>query len=196
VQPLVEVRAPFNLSRWELDDLSRGAEEVELGPLRTAALEAARFEEHTVYRGLADAGIQGIIARSDQRPLVLPTEVHAIPERITTALIHLSDAGVDGPYLLVLGPSEYRAVSGESNGYPLRKQLQSLVGHAPVYSPGLEGALLVSMRGGDFRLTLGVDYSIGFDRVEGDAVHLFVTETFTFLVVGPEAVVVLEPGAR
>lgn len=195
VLPLVELRLPFRMDLWELDNLSRGAADVDLTPVRDAALEAARFEERAVYRGLPQAGIHGIIAASVHRPIPFSSEPEMIADAVANGLIHLSDAGVEGPYLIVLGESAYRLVARETDGYPLRKQLQGLVGHAPLYSPGLEGGLLVSTRGGDFRLSLGVDLSVGFDHADGKTIHLFLTESFTFRVTGPEAVVTLEPTA-
>jgi len=191
VQPLVEFRVPFTVSRWELDNLDRGAPEVDLDPVRKAAWTAARFEERAIYHGLPEARAQGLLGSAELAPLALPNDVEQLPEQIATGLMRLADAGVDGPYLLVLGDQEFRAVAGTAGGYPLRESLIGLVGHAPVYSPGLEGALLVSTRGGDFRLTLGVDLSIGFDHAEGDDVHLYLTESFAFSVLGPEAHVVL-----
>lgn len=194
VQPLVELRVPFELSRWELDDLSRGAQAVDLEPVNAAASSAAQFEERAIYSGLAEAAIEGICQRPRHPTLELPSDAQAIPDSVTMAQIRLTDAGVEGPYLLVLGDSEYRAVAGEVGGYPVRQQLEALLGRTPIYSPGLEGGLLVSTRGGDFQLTLGVDLSIGFDRAEGDHLHLFVTESFAFRIIGPEAVVVLTRG--
>ncbi|MCX4247145.1 family 1 encapsulin nanocompartment shell protein [Paraliomyxa miuraensis] len=193
ILPLVELRVPFMVGRWELDDLARGARAVDLGPVRAAAASAARFEERAIYAGLPDAGIQGILqTRPLHPPLAWPTDVYAIPDRVVMAQIRLTNTGIEGPTMLVLGDAEYRAVAGEVGGYPVRQQLEALVGRAPVYSPGLEGGMLVSTRGGDFELTLGVDLSIGFDRVERDHVHLFITETFAFRILDPEAVVVLE----
>lgn len=193
VQPLVELRIPFIVSRWELDDLARGAHHVDLAPVRAAAASAAHFEERAIYGGLAEAGIRGLLQRPHHPALEWPADVPEISDCVAMAQIQLIDAGIEGPTMLVLGDAEYRAVAaGEVGTYPLRQQIEALVGRAPVYSPGLEGGLLVSIRGGDFELTLGVDLSIGFDRVEGDHVHLFITETFAFRIFSAEAIVVLE----
>ena len=42
---------------------------------------------------------------------------------------------------------------------------------------------------GDFELTLGQDVSVGFEQQEGQKVRLFMTESFTFRVIEPQAVV-------
>jgi uncharacterized linocin/CFP29 family protein len=46
-----------------------------------------------------------------------------------------------------------------------------------------------SQRGGDAELTLGRDMSIGYHSHDERTVRLYFTESFTFRVVGPEAVV-------
>jgi uncharacterized linocin/CFP29 family protein len=196
VQPLVEIRVPFELQRSELDDLTRGAREINLDPVRKAALEAAAFEERVIYEGLEGTGIAGIVASSEHEALAVPRELDALPERVADGMLALQRAGVEGPYLLMLGTQEYSAVAGETGAYPLRKRLSALVGEAPVHSPALEGALLVSKRGGDFRFTLGVDFSVGYAHEDGEVVKLYITESFTFQLTGPEAVVALQrPGA-
>jgi uncharacterized linocin/CFP29 family protein len=192
VLPLIEFRVPFALDKWEVDNISRGGDDVDLGPLRAAAREAARFEESVVYRGLPETPMSGLAANSEHPALQLPDGAHGLPDVVAIALMRLADAGVDGPHLLVLGDREYRTVAGDAEGYPTRKRLAGLVGSAPVYSPGLEGALVVSRRGGDFRLDLGVDMAIGFDHADATAVHLYMTESFAFRVTGPEAVIRLD----
>ena len=57
--------------------------------------------------------------------------------------------------------------------------------------PALEGALLLSVRGGDFELTVGQDLSIGYAYHEKHKVELFLTESFTFRVLEPTAAVPL-----
>src|SRR6056297_2491968 len=56
VKPLLETRVKFNLDRWELDNLLRGAEDVELEPLEKAAEELALFEENVLFYGNKQAG--------------------------------------------------------------------------------------------------------------------------------------------
>jgi uncharacterized linocin/CFP29 family protein len=192
VLPLVEMRVAFTVSQAELDNLERGADAVDHDPVREAALAAANFEERAIFHGLEAAGMRGMIAATEHPPVALgDSGIEALSDRVAAALIRLLETGVEGPYLLVLGEKLYRAVSGDVGAYPLRQALAKLVGTPPLFSPGLDGGLLVSTRGGDFELTLGIDMSIGFDRAEGDTVHLFLTETFAFRVLGGEALVVL-----
>ncbi len=58
-------------------------------------------------------------------------------------------------------------------------------------NPNITDSYLVSARGGDFRLILGQDMSIGFDSADTEKVKLYFTESFTFRVLEPNAVVIL-----
>jgi uncharacterized linocin/CFP29 family protein len=191
VLPLIELRVPFAISLSELDNLARGAADIDLEPVSAAAHEAARFEERAIYQGFAAAGIVGLRETSEHEVIALGSATPGeILDAVIKALVVLHDAGVTGPHELVLGPKLYQRVLGDNSTYPVGQQLTKLLGRPPIYSPVLDGAgLLVSSRGGDFELTLGQDMSIGYERHEGDTVHLFVLESFTFRVLGPEAIV-------
>ena len=54
--PLVELRADFTISRAELDDLERGADDIDLGPLDEAAKQIAHAENVAVFHGWLEAG--------------------------------------------------------------------------------------------------------------------------------------------
>ena len=60
-----------------------------------------------------------------------------------------------------------------------------------VRAPGVEGALVLSMRGGDFLFESGQDLSIGYDGHDADAVRLYLEESFSFRVATDEAAVAL-----
>lgn len=187
VRPLVEARVPFRLSLWELDNLERGAPEVDLGPVVEAAHALARFEERAIYHGLPGANIEGLHA-TKPTPKTLPESPADVLEAVARSMIELSDAGVEGPYILVLSEGVFSRLASSTDGYPVLRQVEELLGAPPVFSSGVDGAVLVSTRGGDFVLCLGVDASIGFERVEEGHVHLYLTESFTFDVPGAEAV--------
>jgi uncharacterized linocin/CFP29 family protein len=56
-----------------------------------------------------------------------------------------------------------------------------------VATPAIDGALLLSGRGGDYELRLGQDLSIGYLSHDADSVHLYFTESFTFAAYTTEA---------
>lgn len=192
-QALVELRVPFELSRQTLDDVERGSDDPDLQPLKDAARKIAYAEDRAVFDGYPAAGIQGIRAGADHT-MSLPADIKRYPAVVAQALSQLRLAGVNGPYLLVLGEKAFATVSGASDeGYPLLKHIQPLLGGDIVWAPGIEGGVLLSARGGDFSLHLGQDVSIGYQSHTDSVVHLYLQESFTFRLLAPEAAVALMP---
>ena len=60
-----------------------------------------------------------------------------------------------------------------------------------VWAPAVNGAVVVSLRGGDFELTIGRDLSIAYQSHTDTMVRLFFVETMAFRVLTPEAAVAL-----
>ena len=191
VQPLVETRAVFELGLWELDNLARGAKDVDLGPAERAACELATFEDRAVFQGFAAGGVTGLCSVSDIDPIPLEFETEDFAAAVGEASFALRDHGVGGPYALVLGPEASRWLDAQSCGYPLRRQIAGIFEGDIVYSPMVEGGVLVSQRGGDFELTLGQDVALGYESHQNGSVRMFLTESFTFRILDPAAAVVL-----
>jgi uncharacterized linocin/CFP29 family protein len=195
VLAVVELRADFSLDRAELRDADRGAEDVDLGPLDTAARRIATAENRAVFHGWEAAGITGIAQASSHESLALGENCELYPRHVATAVEALLSAGVEGPYGLALGPAAYRRVlqTAEHGGYPLLEHLRKIIGGPLVWSPGVDGAVVVSLRGGDFLFACGEDLSIGYDSHDADRVNLYLIESFTFRVVEEDAAVTLTP---
>jgi len=192
VLPLVELRAPFQLARAELQDADRGADDVDLAPLDAAAHRIASAENAAVFHGWQDA-ITGIAAASPYEQATLG-KAAGYPGRIAQAVEQLLSSGVGGPYGLALGPAEYRAaVGGSESGYPVADHLAKILDGPIVWTPGVEGAVVVSLRGGDFVFESGEDLSIGYESHDGETVSLYLEESFSFHVATPEAAVALQP---
>ena len=79
----------------------------------------------------------------------------------------------------------------EHGGLVVFDHLRQILGGPIVWSPGVRGAVVVSMRGGDFLLESGEDLSIGYDHHDADNVHLYLVESFSFRVASADAAVVL-----
>jgi uncharacterized linocin/CFP29 family protein len=108
---------------------------------------------------------------------------------VTRGLIQLDDAAVGGPYALLLGSTPYRRLAAVSSSYPPYQHLSRLLGGPVLHARVLDGGLLVSLRGGDFRLSVGQDAAIGYGRHDAERIELYFLESFTFLVLSPEAIV-------
>jgi uncharacterized linocin/CFP29 family protein len=195
VLSVVELRSAFTVSRSELEDADRGALDVDLVDLGAAARRIALAENIAVFDGWEEAGVVGIKAASPHPPVPLPSTFAEYPTHVAQGVEVLLRAGVTGPYGLALGPSAYTGVveSTEHGGLVVFDHLRSILSGPIVRTPGLEGAIVVSLRGGDFLFESGQDLSVGYDHHDADAVHLYVEESFTFAVSGPEAAVALGP---
>ena len=114
-------------------------------------------------------------------------------ESVAKGVEVLLEAGIGGPYGLALGPACYTGVieSTEHGGYLVFDHLRKIVGGPIVRAPGVEGALVLSMRGGDFLFESGQDLSIGYDSHDSEVVKLYFEESLSFRVATAEAAVAL-----
>jgi uncharacterized linocin/CFP29 family protein len=195
VLAIVELRAPFVVARDELRDADRGAEDVDLAALDAAAHRIATAENRAVFHGWEAAGITGIAQATTQEPIALGDDCDVYPRHVARAVEALLQAGIAGPYGLALGPEAYTRVqeTTEHGGYPLFDHLRKIIGGPLAWAPGVDGAVVVSQRGGDFLFDCGEDLSIGYDAHDAENVDLYFVESFTFRVATPEAAVALSP---
>jgi uncharacterized linocin/CFP29 family protein len=57
----------------------------------------------------------------------------------------------------------------------------------------VRGAVVLSLRGGDFVFDAGQDLSIGYDSYDSEVVRLYLEESFSFHVATADAAVALKP---
>ena len=190
-QPLVELRVPIRLPIAELDSIARGAPDPDLRPVVAAAEKLAHVEDSAIFNGLPAAGIEGIIPASPHHVHKLPPDVTHLPRAILTARETLRQAGVSGPYALVLDAAyTAQVLAAAEDGYPLAKRLTDQVLDGPlIRAEAIEGGVLLSVRGGDYELTVGQDLSIGYAAHDPHIVELYLTESFTFRVLEAVAAV-------
>ncbi len=197
VLPVVEMRAPFSVSRSELRARDRGAADMDLDALAVAAHAIAVAENRAVFHGLSLASSEGIAGASPHPPVkVKPGDYVDFPSYVAEAIQLLLLAGVTGPYGVALGPDAYTGVittTEPAGGYPVLDHLREIIDGPLVWAPGVEGAVVASLRGGDFLFESGQDISVGYDHHDADDVHLYLEESFTFRVASPEAAVALVP---
>jgi uncharacterized linocin/CFP29 family protein len=193
-RPVVELRSVFTLSRSEIDSVERGALDPDWQPVKDAAKKIAFAEDRAVFGGYPQAKITGIGQASTNPALTLPAEVKAYPDVISKALSQLRLAGVAGPYSLLLSADAWTAVSETSDhGYPIREHLARQLDGDIIWAPAIDGALLLSARGGDYELRLGQDLSIGYLSHDADHVELYFLESFAFAAYTTEASVSITP---
>ncbi|WP_308721313.1 family 1 encapsulin nanocompartment shell protein [Komagataeibacter xylinus] len=197
VLPLIELRVPFTLSRDEIDAVERGSQDSDWQPVKDAAKKIAFAEDRAIFDGYAAAGIPGIRAATSNIHLKLPSVVKDYPRVIAQALTELRLAGVNGPYSIVLGAQAYQAISsGDDDGYPVRKHIEAIIDGKLIWAPAIEGAFVVTMRGGDLVLDIGQDFSIGYLAHTADTVELYLEESFVFRVLTTEATVAIDQSGQ
>ncbi len=195
VLPLIELRARFNVSREELRAGDRGAQDVDFEDLDVAAQRIVETENLAVFHSWSKAGMDGITERSPHNAIEGEGSVEKYPAHVARAVELLLRGGIAGPYGLALGREEYTRVveSAEHGGYPLLDHLRKILEGPIVWAPGVTGAVVLSMRGGDFALESGQDLSVGYESHDSDTVTLYLEESFSFRVLTPEAVVAISP---
>ena len=193
VLPLVEPRVGVTLARSELDDIARGAQDADLDDLAEAARRIALAENVAVFNGWPEAGITGITAASPHQPIGITDDLTTCPRHIARAVEVLLSSGVGGPYGLALGPEVYKSVveTTEHGGYPLFDHLRKILDGPLVWAPGVDGGVVLSLRGGDFLFECGQDIAMGYDSHDRENVELYFVESFSFRVATPEAAVAL-----
>lgn len=193
VQPLSEIRVPFVVGRDEIDDIQRGAADPDFDDLARAARVAAEIENRTVFHGWPAAQIEGIAQTTTYPTAALGADCLEWPGIVARGVDALRRNGIGGPFALCVGPDLYTQIveSTELGGYLLLDHLKNILGGEVIWSVGVDGAVLVSARGGDFVLDVGQDLAVGYSHHDADTVHLYIEESLTFRVLEPDAAFVL-----
>jgi uncharacterized linocin/CFP29 family protein len=194
---LVELRVPFELQRQMIDDVDRGANDSDWQPTKDAARKLAFAEDRAIFEGYTAAGIVGVRQGTSNPQKSLPADVRKYPEAFAEALSQLRLVGVNGPYSIVLGADSYTALAETSdNGYPVLEHVKRLAEGKIIWAPAIDGAFVVTTRGGDLDFHLGQDVSIGYLSHTDTHVRLYLQETFTFLYLTSESAVALAVPAK
>ena len=193
ILPMIEVRKPFELDLWELDNIERGAKKIDLASLENAVKEMAAFEEKVIYEGFEPVNIKGLEKAANRKPVAMPKNINAFLKVVGNQVIELGKDAVEGPYTLVINEPEWLELVKLSEGYPVLKQLEEILGGKVLINHTNKDSFLVTERGGDYELVLGQDISLGYDGHDTHKVKLYLTASFTFRVLSPEAIVVFKP---
>jgi uncharacterized linocin/CFP29 family protein len=189
VLPLVETRADFSLSIWELDNIERGAKDLKLDAVIKGSREIAAFEEKALYDGFAPGAIVGLHQAVKGTKIKISLDVDAVVDAVSEAQGQLLKNGVGATANLVVSRLLWKFLAHSVPGGTLRSIIESQIGGHVIYGELVKDALLVANRGGDTQLTVGQDFAIGYHSHTAEEISLFITESFTFRVLAPEALV-------
>ncbi|MDR1915426.1 MAG: bacteriocin family protein [Synergistaceae bacterium] len=188
--PLVEFQVTFELDSLELHNIDRGSSDPDLTPVERAARTAAAFEDKVVFHGFEHASIKGLACECVNAAAELPTDDDdAFILAITDAINKMkTEDSITGPYALVGGKKlqdSLGRITGGRSLYEVIKKNTELDEFIRTQSP--DDAFLVSKRGGDFELTLGGDFTVGYISREDNTLKFFLAESFAFRVLEPRA---------
>jgi len=192
---LTELRADFQIPWADIDMFERVGPTLESKSIEDAARETALAEDAMIFFGTSTN--PGLLKHPDTPRVALSD--WSMPGRVVTdflaAVQKLDSLGVKGPYEAVLSPQHYYSYlrqTGEGGAYPAAKQL-GIVIEKVHNSPAIDGAVLFSTRGGDFLITVGGDFIVGYRWHDETAVHLFCVETIAAQLLTPEAICLIRP---
>ena len=77
-----------------------------------------------------------------------------------------------------------------------RSHVKRLVADKIIWAPAIDGAFVVTTRGGDLDLHIGQDASIGYSSHTDTHIRLYLQETFTFLYLTSESAVAFAPPSK
>ncbi len=193
VMLLAELRADFKIEWADIDIFERVGPQLESRAIEEAARDIALAEDALAFYGTA--GIPGLLTAKESPHITMSD--WSQPGRLVTDLLSavekLDTLGIKGPYEAVMTPHHYYSYlrqTGEGGVYPAAKQLGIAI--AKVHSSAaIDGAALFSTRGGDFMITTGGDFTVGYRAHDDKSVHLFCVETVAPRLLTPEAVCVI-----
>jgi uncharacterized linocin/CFP29 family protein len=196
VLPVVEFRAPFSLSRGELAAAERGASDLDLATVIAASRSAALAEDGAIFHGYEAGGVAGIIPSSPHEAVRIGQDYSHYPEHVAKAVAVLREADIAGPYAIAMGERCFTGVveTTEHGGYPVFEHLRNILGGDVIWAPAVDGAVIISQRGGDFEIHVGQDFSIGYASADATNVQLYIEESLAFRINTPEAAIHLAHG--
>jgi uncharacterized linocin/CFP29 family protein len=179
IQPLLENRISFELSRWELDNILRGEKDVDLDALEDAAEKLALFEEDVIYNGHKAAGIKGLEEVANTR-ISITKDPNEVMKAVSDAACALEDAYAKRPFDMVVSDDFLKILNQMYQGGLLRKNVEAVIGGDIFRSRAVKGGFLIPRDHEDLELTIGQDYTVGYEAHDSKNVQLFIMNSFTF----------------
>lgn len=196
VLPLVETRIPFSLPIWELDNVERGAVDIDLDPVIAACREIAAFENSAIFDGFKKSGIVGLQQALKGPRLALSLDANPFLETIAEAMAQLRKDGIKGGADLVVSAAVWKFLAHSAPSGSLKSIVEKQIGGRVIYADAVKDALLIANSDEAATLTIGQDFAIGYHHHTAEEVTLFITESFTFRVVTPEALIGFSIGKK
>lgn len=188
VQSLLETRVTFTLSRWELDNIIRGAKDIDLDALENAVAELVLFEENTVFNGNSAVGIKGLLKEAGHS-LELGEGTENLLNSIVEGTVLLKKSFAERPYNLHVGKALNKQLNQMHGSKLLRDLILKVIGGQIILSESIDGGLLLPAKHEDIEFTVGQDYTIGYESHDEKNIKLFIMNSYTLRVIDPNILV-------
>lgn len=187
VAPLLEARINFNLNRFELDNIDRGAKDADLDKLEEACEKIALFEDNVLFNGYKDQ-IVGLSQGAGHK-YQLGRDANEILKNIGQGLRDLKNSYVSGDFDLIVSEEAYDLLNRVVDGAYLLDIVRKKLGGEVIESKASNGAILLAHKHDDYEFTLGHDLSIGYHQADPQNVGLFISESFTLRILDENKIV-------
>lgn len=191
------VRRSFQLSLRRLAAYLDNGMPFDLAPVEDAAEAVAAREEEIIYRGQPDFGLEGLLTAKGRSHVDGGdwSDLDQVLADVIAGVTKLDDAGLRGPYALVLAPALYNGLFRRYPGSNLL-QLEHLrrLFERGVHKASIEGVVVVDPRVGP--LIVGQDLEAGFVSQDGIHCELYLSESIVLRLDDPEAVCTITPAAK
>jgi uncharacterized linocin/CFP29 family protein len=189
---IMEIKKTFSISKDVIEDIKRGVVDYNDKEFIDAANEFATIENNLMLQGLDEANMKGIMSYKEIES-VDAQSTKDILAAVAKSLGTFNKKFVEGPYKLVISSSTLAKLYTEFfDGISVKAKLDEILGAGNIVvneDIGDSNAVLISQRGGDFEFFSGLDISIGFEKETDKNVTLFLIQTCTFRIIGPEAAI-------
>ena len=177
VQPLVELRIPFEVICAELDAIDRGAGDPDLDLVIAAARQIAIAEDRAIFHGYKAAHITGICEAAAATAVPLGSSHADYPGAVSAALTKLRDEGIEGPFAVVLNEQLYKDLAARTDsGYPIRATSSAWSTATSSGRPASMAAWCCPSAAAT-STTVGQDFSIGYLEHNLERVRLYIEES-------------------
>ncbi len=190
-QNLVETRISFKLARWEMDNVIRGAKDLDLSALEEAVKQIALFEEDALYNGKKAIGIKGLLEKA-VKSFPIGKDAQAILDAVSKGVVTLKAAFAEKPYNLIVGKTLFQNMNTVFGNKLLYELVEKLIGGNVILSEVVKGGLLLPVKHRDLEFTVGQDYTIGYQNHDSENINLFIMNSYILRILDPNILVRFE----
>jgi uncharacterized linocin/CFP29 family protein len=188
------LRKSFKFSIRRLAAHIEMGQPLNVAPVEDAAEAVADREEETVYKGVPEFGLAGLLTAEGRNHHDGGdwSNLDQVLSDVIASVTRLDDEGFRGPYALALSPGLYNGLFRHYPGTNLLQleHLRRLFARG-IHKASIEGGVVVDPRVGP--LLIGQDLSAGFINQDGIHYELYLSESIVLRLDDARAVCTIKP---